>query len=118
MVDGKVGWKYWMALYFLQINKYFPYFFIIRSFGDEFRSIFGDILSYLSSNIGNEGNEGLLTLLAILIIVQITLAMMSACDFVISHQVHVLILCILIIPPMLFINYKLFLYIKVAQYTF
>ena len=28
-------------------------FFIIRSFGDEFRSIFGDILSYLSSNIGN-----------------------------------------------------------------
>jgi hypothetical protein len=31
------------------------WFFIFRSFGDEFRSIFGDILSYLSSNIGNEG---------------------------------------------------------------
>ena len=44
-----------MASYFLRIDKYFPYFFIFRSCGDEFRSIFGDILSYLSSNIGNEG---------------------------------------------------------------
>ena len=34
---------------------YISRFFIIRSFGDEFRSIFGDILSYLSSNVGNEG---------------------------------------------------------------
>jgi hypothetical protein len=44
-----------MGLYFLKINTYYSWFFIIRSFGDEFRSIFGDILSYLSSNIGNEG---------------------------------------------------------------
>ena len=57
----------------------------------------------------------LLTLLAILIIVQITFAMMSACDFVISHQVHVLILCILLIPPMLFINYKLFLVVRKSR---
>ena len=54
MVDGKVGCKCYMASYFLKIDKSFLCFFIIRSFGDEFRSIFGDILSYLSSNIGNE----------------------------------------------------------------
>jgi hypothetical protein len=54
MVDGKVGCKCKMALYFLKIDMYFPRVFIIRSLGDEFRSIFGDILSYLSSNIGNE----------------------------------------------------------------
>ena len=44
-----------MASYFLKLDTYFPCFLIFRSFGDEFRSIFGDILSYLSSNIGNEG---------------------------------------------------------------
>ena len=43
-----------MGLYFLKIDKQFPCYFIMRSFGDEFRSIFGDILSYLSSNVGNE----------------------------------------------------------------
>jgi hypothetical protein len=41
-----------IALLFLKMDKYFPRFFIIRSFGDEFRSIFGDILSYFSSNLG------------------------------------------------------------------
>jgi hypothetical protein len=44
-----------MGLYFLYIDKQFPCIFIIRSFGDEFWSIFGDILSHLSSNIGNVG---------------------------------------------------------------
>ena len=43
-----------MGSYFHKIDKYFPCFFIIRAFGDEFRSIFGDILSFLSSNVGNE----------------------------------------------------------------
>ena len=46
----------------LDVNARWPHIstsstntFLGRSFGDEFRSIFGDILSYLSSNIGNEG---------------------------------------------------------------
>ena len=52
----------------------------------------------------------LLTLLAILIIVEITLVAMSVNELVISYQVHIRILCILVIPAMLFINYKLFLY--------
>ena len=54
----------------------------------------------------------LLTLLAILNIVEITLIVMSVNDFVISFQVHMLIICILIIPAMLFINYKLFIVVR------
>ena len=49
----------------------------------------------------------LLTLLAILSIVEITLTVMS--NLVISYEVHVLIISILFIPPMLLINYKLFI---------
>ena len=55
MVDGKVGLKCKMGSYFPKIDNYVRCIFIIRSFSDEFRSIFGNILSYLSSNIGNEG---------------------------------------------------------------
>ena len=50
----------------------------------------------------------LLTLLAILITVEITLVLISFNDFVIPFQVSVLIFIIIIFPPMLFINYKLF----------
>ena len=50
----------------------------------------------------------LLTLLAILITVEITLVLISFNDFVIPFQVSVLIFIVIIIPPMLFINYKLF----------
>ena len=50
----------------------------------------------------------LLTLLATLIIVDVILTVMSANDFI-SDQVHAIIICILLIPAMLFINYKLFL---------
>ena len=57
----------------------------------------------------------LLTLLATLIIVEITLKVFSVNDFVISYQVHILILCILLIPPMLFINYKLFLVVRKSR---
>ena len=57
----------------------------------------------------------LLTLLAILIIVEITLGVMSSNDFVISSQMHALIIVILVIPAMLFINYKLFLVIRKSR---
>jgi hypothetical protein len=57
----------------------------------------------------------LLTLLAILIIVDITSRVMAVNDFVISHQVHFLIICILCIPPMFFINYKLFLVVRKSR---
>jgi hypothetical protein len=50
----------------------------------------------------------LLTILAILITVQITLVPLSFNDFVIPYQVALLIFIIIIIPPMLFMNCKLF----------
>jgi 4-hydroxybenzoate polyprenyltransferase len=55
----------------------------------------------------------LLTLLAILIIVEIILTAMTA--NVISHQVHSVIFCLLVIPAMLFINYKLFLVVRKSR---
>ena len=57
----------------------------------------------------------LLTLLAILIIVQVILRAMSINDFVISDQVYAVIICILFIPAMLFINYKLFLVVRKSR---
>jgi hypothetical protein len=51
----------------------------------------------------------LLTLLAILLVVQVILAVISVNDFVISDQVHTLLISILFVPPTLFVNYKLFL---------
>ncbi len=50
----------------------------------------------------------LLTLLAILVFVDLTLTVMSVNDFVIPYHVGLLIFFIILFPPMLFINYKLF----------
>ena len=57
----------------------------------------------------------LLTLLAILIIVEITLKVMSVNDFVMSYEVHTIIISILVIPAMLFINYKLFQVVRKSR---
>jgi hypothetical protein len=57
----------------------------------------------------------LLTLLAILNIVKVILKVMSVNDFIISYQVHILIICILFIPAMLFVNYKLFLVVRKSR---
>ena len=50
----------------------------------------------------------LLTLLAIPIVVEVILALMSINEFVFLHYVFVLISFIIISPPMIFFNYKLF----------
>ena len=102
-----------MASYFLKLDKCFPWFFIIRSFGDEFRSIFGDILSYLSSNIGNKGKT--FHSYCNTDHRRNNLGVMSVKNFVVSSQVHTLILCILFIPAMLFINYKLLLVVRTSR---
>ena len=57
----------------------------------------------------------LLTLLAILSILEITLNVIAVKDFLISYDVHVLIISVLLIPPMLFINYKLFLVVRKSR---
>ncbi len=51
----------------------------------------------------------LLTLLSTLIVGEIALYLMYICGRVISYPVFVLIFFIIIIPPMLFVNYKLFI---------
>ena len=56
----------------------------------------------------------LLTFLAILIIIEIIMASFSANNFIISHQILVIITFITFIPPMLFINCTLF---KIAKKT-
>ena len=50
----------------------------------------------------------LLALFAFLVIIEITVTVMSANDLIISYEVRLLIFCIIYIPPMFFINYKLF----------
>jgi hypothetical protein len=50
----------------------------------------------------------LLTILAILITVEITLMSLSFNNFVIPYKLALLIFIIIMFPPMLFINYKLF----------
>jgi hypothetical protein len=57
----------------------------------------------------------LLTLLAVLFIVEIALKVMSVNEFVISDGVHTIILCILLIPAMLFINYILLLVVRKSR---
>ena len=50
----------------------------------------------------------LLALCTVLVIIELTLSAMSINDLVISFQVGLLIFLAIFIPPMLFINYKLF----------
>ena len=57
----------------------------------------------------------LLTLLATLIVVEVILKVMSVNDFLISNQWHAAIFFSLFIPPMLFINYKLFLVVMKSR---
>jgi hypothetical protein len=57
----------------------------------------------------------LVTLLAILIIVEVTSGVISVNDFVISYQVHAVIIFILLIPATLFVNYKLFLVVRKSR---
>ena len=57
----------------------------------------------------------LLTLQAALVIIEVTLVAISTNDAVISSQMHVLILFVLVTPPMLFINYKLFRVIRKSR---
>ena len=95
-----------MVGYSLKFIKYFSCLFYARSSRHEFGSIFGDMLSYLPSNVGNEGR--LLIIFAILSIMFLTLALISVYNFVISYTVFLLICFIILFPLMIFFNYKLF----------
>ena len=95
-----------MGGFFLRLSKCFRWFCFARSFGpvnfDRYLAISYPIFHRTSVTKGK-----LLTLLATLIVVELTLYLMSVNDLI-SNPVFVLICFIIISPPMLFINYKLF----------
>ena len=57
----------------------------------------------------------LLTFFTVLIIIQITVTAISTSDLIISYQLRLLIFFVIYIPPMLFINYKLFTIAKESR---
>jgi hypothetical protein len=108
-LDGNARWPY-ISLRSTGIFLGFSYFALLVMNFDRYLATSYPIFHRTSVTKGR-----LLTLLAILIIVEITLGAMSVNDFVISNQVHLLIISILVIPPMLFINYKLFLVVRKSR---
>ena len=108
-LDGNARWPY-ISLRSTGIFLGFSYFALLVMNFDRYLATSYPIFHRTSVTKGR-----LLTLLAILIIVEITLGAMSVNDFVISNQVHLLIISILFIPPMLFINYKLFLVVRKSR---
>ena len=100
-LDGNARWAY-ISLDSTNIFLVFSFFALLVMNFDRYLATSHPIFHRTSVTKGR-----LLTLLAILIIVEITLAVMTVNNFVISYQVHVLILFIPLIPAMLFINYSL-----------
>jgi uncharacterized membrane protein len=98
-LDGNARWPH-ISLSSTRIFLVFSFFALLVMNFDRYLATSYPIFHRTSVTKGR-----LLTLLAIMVIVEITLAVMYAYDFVISYQVHILILFVLLIPAMLFINY-------------
>ena len=56
-----------------------------------------------------------LTFLAVLMMIEVCSALLSLNDQVISFQVHLIIFFVLVSPPMLFLNYKLFVVVRKSR---
>ena len=108
-MDGKARWPY-ISIRSTIIFLVFSLFALLVMNFDRYLATSYPIFHRTSVTKGR-----LLTLLAILIIVEITLRVMTVNDFIISYQVHGVIFCILLIPAMLFINYKLFLVVRKSR---
>ena len=108
-LDGNARWVY-ISLSSTGIFFVFSYFALLVMNFDRYLATSYPIFHRTSVTKGR-----LVTLLAILNIVEIIFTVMSTNDFVISYQVHGLIRCIIFIPPMLFINYKLFLVVRKSR---
>jgi hypothetical protein len=80
-------------------SKYVPHFFFAHSSDHKFWSIFGDVVSYLSSNF-TVTKERLLIIFAILSVVKVTI--LKVYDSVISFTIFLLVSSIILLPPMLF----------------
>ena len=108
-LDGNVRWPH-VSLDSTNIFLEFSFFALLVMNFDRYLATSYPIFHRTSVTKGR-----LLTLLAILIIVEITLKVMSVNDFVISNQVYAIIICILVIPAMLFVNYKLFQVVRKSR---
>jgi hypothetical protein len=108
-LDGNARWPH-TSIRLTNVFLGFSYFALLVMNFDRYLATFYPIFHRTSVTKGRH-----LTLFAILIIFEITLKVMSVNDFVISHQVYILIRCILLIPAMLFINYKLFLVVRKSR---
>ena len=60
----------------------------------------------------------LLTLFTFLFFIEITVATISVNDLVIPYEVGLLIFCTMYVPPMLFVNFKLFTVARKVLGTF
>ena len=101
-LDGYTGWAVISTRFSIVFVGFSSLALLVMNF-DRYLATYYPIFHRTSVTKGR-----LLTLLAILISVDLTLALMSVNNFVISFQVHVLIFIILVFPPVVFINYKLF----------
>jgi hypothetical protein len=108
-LDVNARWSH-ISLSWTSISFVFSYFVLLVMNFDRYLAT-----SYPIFHRTSVTKRRLLTLLAILIIVEIALTVMSVDNIVISYQVYVSILCILLIPAMLFINYKLFLVVRKSR---
>jgi multisubunit Na+/H+ antiporter MnhB subunit len=108
-LDGNARWLL-ISTSSTKIFLWFSYFALLVTNFDRYLATSYPIFHRTSVTKGR-----LLTLLAILIIVEITLTVMSVNDLVISYQVHAIIFSLLLIPAMLFINYKLFLVVRKSR---
>ena len=110
--DVKVGWKVGcipkMGGFFLRLNKYnvFVGFALLALLVMNFDRYLA--ISYPIFHRTSVTKRKLLALLATLIVVEIALYLMSVNDLVISNTLFILIFFIIIFPPMIFMNYKLF----------
>ena len=108
-LDVNARWAH-ISLSWTSISFVFSYFALLVMNFDRYLATSYPIFHRTSVTKGR-----LLTLLAILIIVEIALTVMSVNNLVISYEVYILILCILLIPAMLFTNYKLFLVVRKSR---
>ena len=107
-MDGNARWPY-ISVSSTSISLGFSYFALLVMNFDRYLATSYPIFHRTSVTKGR-----LLTVLALLIIVEITLGVKSVNEFN-YNQVHLLILFILLIPAMLFINYKLFLVVRKSR---
>ena len=107
-LDGNARWPYISLRSTHNVAGFSLFALLVMNF-DRYLAISYPIFHRTSVTKGR-----LLTLLAILIIIEITLGAMTVNEFI-SFQVHCLIISILLIPAMLFINYKLFLVVRKSR---